>query len=355
MSAEYLKLTTYFGERLRFGDRFLADALLDLYGDAGLATSVVLRGIASFGPRHLERSDLTLSMSEDPPVAVAAVDLADKVTRLADQVVEMTHRGLVTLERAEFGSGTGISTVSTAEAVKLTVYVGRQDRVAGRPAHQAICERLSDIGFAGASVFLGVDGTRRGQRNRARFFSRNVDVPEMIIAVGGAAQAERAIGELERLPADPLYTVEQVQICKRGGQLLSPPTALPLADAEGHPLWQKLMIHTSAATLHSGVPVHRALVHRLREADAVSGATVLRGIWGFRGDQKPHGDRLIQLSRRVPVTTIVIDTPTRIATAFEIVDELTADDGLVTCELVPALVSINEGRRRGSIRLASYP
>ena len=48
MSDEYLKLTAYFAERLRSGDRFLADALLDLYGESSVATSVVLR----FGPHH---------------------------------------------------------------------------------------------------------------------------------------------------------------------------------------------------------------------------------------------------------------------------------------------------------------
>ena len=61
MSDEYLKLTTYFAERLRSGDRFVADALLDLYGETAVATSVVLRGIAkgelSSGPfRRLDRS-----------------------------------------------------------------------------------------------------------------------------------------------------------------------------------------------------------------------------------------------------------------------------------------------------------
>ncbi|OBI75866.1 DUF190 domain-containing protein [Mycobacterium sp. E740] len=355
MSADYLKLTAYFGERTRIGDQFLADALLDLYGDARLATSVVLRGIASFGPRHVERTDLTLSMSEDPPIAIAAVDLADKVAGLADQVVAMTQRGLVTIERAWLRDGAATSTSSVPDATKLTVYVGRQDRIEGRPAHRAICERLHTLGFAGAAVFLGVDGTRHGQRGRARFFSRNVDVPEMIIAVGTAAQAELAIEELERLPGDPLYTVERVEICKRKGQLLTRPAALPETDARGRPMWQKLMVHTSTATLHDGVPVHRALVRRLREADAVSGATVLRGIWGLSGGQRPHGDRVFQLSRQVPVTTIVIDTPPRIAAAFDIVDELTAGDGLVTSEMVPALISIDGGVRRGDTRLAGYP
>ena len=100
MTDDYLKLTAYFGERLRSENRFLADALLDLYGSSAVATSIVLRGIASFGPHHQLRSDQLLSMSEDPPIAVAAVDTADSIVPLADRVVAMTSRGLITLERA---------------------------------------------------------------------------------------------------------------------------------------------------------------------------------------------------------------------------------------------------------------
>lgn len=355
MSTDYLKLTTYFGERERAGDRFLADALLDLYADAGLATSAVLRGIAGFGPRHQVRTDRTLSMSEDPPIAVAAVDITDKVAPLADRVAAMTRRGLVTLERARMVGSADASAATPPETTKLTVYVGRQDRIDGQPAHRPICDQLHALGFFGAAVFLGVDGTRNGQRKRARFFSRNIDVPEMIIAVGAAAQAQQAIEYLEQVLTAPLYTVERVQVCKRRGHLLTRPPAVPESDATGRPLWQKLMIYTSEATLHDGVPIHRALVHRLHESAAVGGATVLRGIWGFRGGQMPHGDRLFQLSRQVPVTTIVVDSPPRIAAAFEIVDEVTAEDGLVTSELVPALVSIDGDRRRGGLQLARYP
>jgi PII-like signaling protein len=95
VSGEYLKLTTYFAERLRSGDRFLADVLLDLYGDSAVATSVVLRGIASFGPHHVLRSDQSLSASEDTPIVIAAVDRADKIAPLADRAVAMTTRGLI--------------------------------------------------------------------------------------------------------------------------------------------------------------------------------------------------------------------------------------------------------------------
>ena len=65
-----------------------------------------------------------------------------------------------------------------------------------------------------------------------------------------------------------------------------------------------------------------------------AGATSLRGIWGYHGDHAPHGDTFSQLRRRVPVVTIVIDTPERCAEWFAIADELTRETGLVTSELV---------------------
>ena len=87
---------------------------------------------------------------------------------------------------------------------------------------------------------------------------------------------------------------------------------------------------------------------------AASGATVLRGIWGFHGGRKPHGDKLIQLSRQVPVTTIIVDRPDRIARSFELVDELTSEHGLVTSEMVPAVVLVDGDERIGGTGLADY-
>jgi PII-like signaling protein len=352
VSDECLKLTTYFAERLRSGDRFVADALLDFYGESAVATSVVLRGIASFGPHHELRSDQSLSASEDSPIVIAAVDRADKIAPLADRAVAMTTRGLITLERARLLVPS--EAPAPHDTVKLTVYIGRQDRVSGQPAHHAVCDLLHRHGFAGASVFLGVDGTKHGQRQRARFFSRNVEIPVMIIAIGTGDQAVDAIPELEAMLRQPLLTLERVQLCKRDGELMARPAALPAADDNGRALWQKLMVYTSEATLHDGVPIHRAIVKRLFDANAASGATVLRGVWGFHGDHKPHGDKMIQLTRQVPVTTIVVDSPERIAASFDIIDTVTDQHGLVTSELVPALVSIDGGERRGGTALARY-
>jgi PII-like signaling protein len=174
----------------------------------------------------------------------------------------------------------------------------------------------------------------------------------MVIAVGTGAQTNAALPELHTMLDDPLVTIEKVQICKRDGELLTRPAALPAADENGRAVWQKLMIHTSEDTLHDGSPIHRTIVRKLRDSNAASGATVLRGVWGFQGGDEPRGDRLFQFARHVPVATIVIDTPERIAASFELVDEVTAGHGVVTSEVVPALVAVDGDDKIGGTQFA---
>ena len=69
----------------------------------------------------------------------------------------------------------------------------------------------------------------------------------------------------------------------------------------------------------------------------------------------PHGDRLLQVRRRVPIVTIVVDRPDRIAELFPIVDEMTDRDGLVTSEMVPATTAVtDDGPSHGGLRLARH-
>lgn len=349
---DVLKLTTYIAERERAGDRFLADALLDLYEQRNVATSIALRGIASFGPHRIVRTDESLSLSEDLPVVIAATDTADAIGALLGDVESLTRRGLIAVDRARLVTGRDPFPSGVAHDVRLSVYLGRQQRIGGVPAYVAASELMHRLGFAGVIVYLGVDGTVAGQRHRAKFFSRNIDVPVMVLAVGTAGQAAAAAAELAELLADPLLTVERIQICKRGGRLLETPLALPATDADGLPLFQKLMVFTNEDDRRDGQPIHRALVRRLRDERFASGATVLRGLWGYTGSDRPHGDRMFALGRRVPVATVMLDTPEGVGRSFATIDELTAEHGLVTCETVPAVLALDGDERFGGTTLA---
>ena len=352
-----VKLTAYFGERQRSGGRFLAEAMLDLHEQRGVAVSAVLRGIGGFGSRHRLRSDQSLSLSEDPPVAVVAVDAQATVEAMLDPLRVMSERALMTLERVRLVDAAIASSELDEhlhEAVKLTVYLGRTERINGTPGYRALCDLLHRSGFDGASAFLGVDGVIHGRRERARFFGPNSDVPVMIVAVGGAALVSAVLPELVGSLRRPLVSIERVQVCKRAGVLVGPPRAVVGTDEHGLALWQKLTVHSSEADRHRGVPIHRALIERLRQHRSLAGATVLRGIYGFNGGAAPRGDRLLALSRRVPVATVIIGSPRHVGETFAVVDELTSDAALVTSEVVPALVVVHGDQRHGGMRLARY-
>lgn len=331
MSADRLQLTAYLGERERVGGALLADELLRLGAEQQVATSVLLRGAGGFGGHHRLRTDRLLTLSEDLPLVAIALDSKPRIEALRRRLDGLRGRGLVTVEPArplgpnpaDRAAGEGPS-----GALKLTLVLGRKQRVSGGPAHVAACELLRARGVAGASVLLGVDGTLGGSRSRAGFFGRNAEVPTVVVAIGDAASIVAALPELEELLGSSPAALQPVRIHKRDGVTLSPP---PGKLAGGS--WQRLSLFSSESTLHRGRPLHEELIRRLRAAGS-SGATAVRGIWGYHGADPPHGDRLLQLRRNVPVMTVTVDTPERIASAYEIADELTAEHGLVSTETV---------------------
>src|SRR5689334_23383806 len=209
MNEDCLKLTIYFGERDRAGDAFLSDALLDLFGRERLATSVLLRGAEGFGAKQRLQTQRLLTLSEDLPVVAVAVDSRDRIRHALAEVTEMTGDGLVTLERARMLTGqTGPARLPN-EATKLTVYCGRQERENGPPTFVAVLDLLDGRGIAGATALLGVEGTPRGERGRARFFGRNAGVPRMVISGGDGERMASVLPELGALLERALLTLER--------------------------------------------------------------------------------------------------------------------------------------------------
>jgi PII-like signaling protein len=354
MNEDGLKLTAYFAERDRSGGRFLGDALLAVCERHGLETSILLRGTEGFGRHQILQTDRVLSLSDDLPMVLAAVDTRARIEAALPQIGAAAGHGLLTLERARLLTGR-IAPLSLPEelheASKLTVYCGRHERVGRQPAFVAIVDLLRRRGLLSATVLLGVDGTAHGVRERARFFAANAKVPLMIIAVGPGEPLGAVLPEVAALLERPLMTLERVRVCKTGGRRLAGPHEVPGTDDAGLRTWVKLMIHADHDTRHGGRPLFVELVRRLRAARA-GGATVLQGIWGYHGERAPQGDRLLSLRRHVPTTTIVVDTPERIGAWFAIVDELTDRGGVVTSELVPAFHARGEWGEAGGLQLA---
>jgi PII-like signaling protein len=140
VSDERVKLTTYFGERDRVAGRPLADELLAICERHRVSDAIVFRGAEGFGRLHHVHTDRLLSLSEDLPVVATALARREHVDALLADVLSAQRRGLVSLERARL-LAPETATIDTddrpgegdGDARKLTVHVGRGERVGGRP------------------------------------------------------------------------------------------------------------------------------------------------------------------------------------------------------------------------------
>ena len=125
----------------------------------------MMRGVEGFGAqtpaaqRHLA----------DPVRGSArgrlAVDTRPRIEAIVDQVTAIPTIGLITLERARLlrdGVGRVALPADLTEATRLTVYLGRQDRVGRVPAFVAVCDLLRRRGHRRG------DRAARGRRHGAR-------------------------------------------------------------------------------------------------------------------------------------------------------------------------------------------
>ncbi len=94
-----LLVRIYLGESDKWHGRPLYQAILARLRERGLAGATVLRGIEGFGAKQHVHSTRILSLSEDLPVLIEAVDTEEKVRAILPELDEMLAEGLITLEK----------------------------------------------------------------------------------------------------------------------------------------------------------------------------------------------------------------------------------------------------------------
>jgi PII-like signaling protein len=283
LSGDLTRLTVRFGERDRVDGVPLADRLMNEFVEAGIESAVLMRGSEGFGRKHALRTADRLTLSEDLPMVALAVDSVSRIRPLATRVRSIVEEGLVTLEAA----GPSVE----GESGRMTVWTARQARIDGSAAHIGLIFLLKQIGLSAAMAMPGVDGVAGGVRHRAGFFSANRSVPMLVMGFGSRPALETAGEAVSRLL--PGAVVETAA------------SSTPVRLA-GNGAW-RLGVLGGGSTPGTGIRGQRELIRRLRAAGA-SGATAGFGLYGFAGEEDPHGDSLASLRRRVPVLTEVVDT-----------------------------------------------
>jgi len=96
-----LLLRIYLGESDQWHGKPLYQAIVERLRERGMAGATVLRGIEGFGAKQHVHTNRILSLSEDLPVLIEAVDREDKIRAIIPEIDEMVGDGLITLEKVE--------------------------------------------------------------------------------------------------------------------------------------------------------------------------------------------------------------------------------------------------------------
>jgi PII-like signaling protein len=352
-----LKLWVYFGDSQVTRAELTSDALMDSLARRHVAVSALCRGIEGFGLGRRIHTERFPDVSTDLPLVACAVDSRERIQALLDDVDGAVADGLVTLEYARLARGEEVAEAEfprePGRAAKLTIYCGRLERAAvgRRPAYREAVDILHRHGVAGATVLLGVDGTYHGWRRRATFFAPRREAPLMIISVGRRETLATALPDLSEALEWPLVTLEGIAQLKHDGEQLEELPTAPSLDRPGLAVWQTIRVYTRQSAQVNGRALYTELTRRLREAGA-AGVTTIRGHWGFSSDEPPHGDKFARLTSHAPTYTTYIDRPAKVAEVWPIIDEVTAEHGIVTSLLVPAYRERWGERVGGGLRLA---
>jgi PII-like signaling protein len=352
-----LKLWVFFGDSQLTGAELTSDALMDAFARRRVIASALCRGIEGFGLGRRIHTERFPDVSTDLPLVACAVDSPERIQALIDEVDRVVADGLVTVERARLATGDGMARAELprepGRAGKLTIYCGRSERAggSGRPAYREAVEILRRHGASGATALLGVDGTYHGRRRRATFSSTRRDAPLMIISVGHRETLAAALPDLGEALERPLVTLEGIAQLKHDGEQLEELPIPPSPDHGGLAVWQTIRVYTRQSAQVNGRALYTELTRRLREAGA-AGVTTVRGYWGYSSDEPPHGDKFARLTSHAPTYTTYVDRPGKVADVWPIIDELTAEHGIVTSLFVPAYRERRGEHVGGGLRLA---
>lgn len=90
-----LCLRIFLGEAQMWRGKPLAQALLELAWQQGIAGATIIRGIEGFGPEHYLSTDRLPDVATNLPVIVEMIDREEAIAHLLPSLDEMIPRGMI--------------------------------------------------------------------------------------------------------------------------------------------------------------------------------------------------------------------------------------------------------------------
>lgn len=105
--------------------------------------------------------------------------------------------------------------VLEGEQTLVRIFIGESDKWHHQPLSTALVERLRKEGFAGASVFHGVEGFgARSVLHTAHMLRLSEDLPVLVEIVETQEMVDKLLEILDEMVGEGLVTMERVKVLK---------------------------------------------------------------------------------------------------------------------------------------------
>ena len=203
-------------------DRSAADTTTDAQHrlDAQLTRLAELGADATGELAHADPYDATMAALARRDVDELIVcTLPPGLSRwLGTDLVGRLHRA-VGLPITHIVAPAGMPERVTAQAVRVSIYIGESDRHGHTPLHSEIVQRARAAGLAGATVLHGVEGFGASSViHTSRLLTMSEDLPVVIVIVDTAEHIDRFLPQLDDLITQGLVVRETVDIIKYEGR-----------------------------------------------------------------------------------------------------------------------------------------
>jgi uncharacterized protein len=104
-------------------------------------------------------------------------------------------------------------------ALRLTIFVGEDDRWHHKPLYHEVVSRAHKAGLAGASVIRGIEGFGASSRiHTTRILSLSEDLPLAIIIVDTEEKIRAFLPQLDELITEGLVIIDPVEVIRYVGR-----------------------------------------------------------------------------------------------------------------------------------------